>query len=49
MRAPEYRRVDWSQHLGFLTRIGALARQHRGDVERGRQIVTLCDPRPEAN
>jgi hypothetical protein len=34
---PEYRRVDWSQHLGYLSRMRAVARQrpNAGD----------CDPR----
>jgi hypothetical protein len=41
-----YRRVDWSDHFGYLHRMRDVARRHPGKVEGRNQITVFCDPRP---
>ncbi|HMJ36723.1 MAG TPA: hypothetical protein VK501_22650 [Baekduia sp.] len=43
--APVYRRVDWSAHLGYRSRLTDVARLHPEQVD-GRKIITYCDARP---
>jgi hypothetical protein len=42
--APAYRRVDWSDHFGYLSHMSDVARRHPGKVEGRRQIAVFCDP-----
>ena len=43
---PTWRRVDWSQVFGYLSRMAQARRQNPSQVEGAYEVIRFCDPRP---